>query len=88
MIPSLPDRERRQEQTMSVAKVIEISAQSKESFEAAIKEGISRAAETISGIRSAWVSEQHVEVEGGKVRGYRVNLRITFILEGKKSGKK
>ena len=73
---------------MSVAKVIEISAQHKKSFEDAIKEGIARASETIKGIKSAWVSEQHVEVHNGKVLGYRVNLRVTFILEGGKSGKK
>jgi flavin-binding protein dodecin len=73
---------------MSVAKVIEISSQHPDSFEAAIKEGIKRASETVKGIRSAWISEQHVEVDNGKVRGYRVNLRITFILEGGKSGKK
>jgi flavin-binding protein dodecin len=73
---------------MSVAKVIEISAQHKDGFEEAIKEGIKRASETIKGIKSAWVSEQHVEVDGGKVTGYRVNLRVTFLLEGGKSGKK
>jgi flavin-binding protein dodecin len=73
---------------MSVAKVIEISARHKGSFEEAINEGIKRASETIKGIRSAWVSEQHIEVENGKISGYRVNLRITFLLEGGKSGKK
>lgn len=73
---------------MSVAKVIELSAQHKDSFEEAIKEGIRRASETIHGIRGAWVSEQHVEVTNGKISGYRVNLRITFILESAKSGKK
>lgn len=72
---------------MSVAKVIEISSLHRDSFEAAIKEGVRRASETVKGIRSAWVSEQHVEVEDGKIRGYRVNLRITFLLEGGKSKK-
>ena len=66
---------------MSVAKVIEISAQHKDGFEAAIKEGIKRASETIHGIKGAWVSEQHVEVDKGKVVSYRVNLRITFLLK-------
>ena len=72
---------------MSVAKVIEISAQHSDGFEAAIKEGITRASETVKGIKGAWVSEQHVEVQNGKVVGYRVNLRVTFILEGGKSRK-
>ena len=73
---------------MSVAKVIEISSQHPKSFEEAIRQGIERAAETINGIRGAWVSEQQVEIQGGKITGYRVNLRITFLLEGGKSKKK
>lgn len=73
---------------MSVAKVIEISSQHPDSFEDAIKQGIKRAAETISNIKSAWVSEQHIEIDNGKVKSYRVNLRITFLLEGGKSKKK
>ena len=72
---------------MSVAKVIEISAQHRDGFEAAIKEGIKRASETIKGIKGAWVQEQHVEINNGKIESYRVNLRITFILEGAKSRK-
>ena len=73
---------------MSVAKVIEISSQSPKSFEEAIREGIQRAAETVTGIQSAWVAEQHVQVEGGKITGYRVNLRITFMLESAGKSKK
>jgi dodecin len=73
---------------MSVAKVIEISSQSKKSFEDAVKQAITRASETIKGIKAAWVADQQVEVEDGEVVGYRVNLRVTFILEGKKKAKK
>jgi flavin-binding protein dodecin len=73
---------------MSVAKVIEISSLHPKSFEEAIREGLARAAETTRGIRGAWVSEQHVEVREGKITGYRVNLRITFMLEDPKKSKK
>jgi hypothetical protein len=66
---------------MSVAKIIEISAESSESFEAAIREGIARASKTIQNIRSAWVKEQQVIVEGNKITGYRVDLKVTFVLE-------
>jgi flavin-binding protein dodecin len=66
---------------MSVAKVIEISSASPEGFEAAIREGIRRASETVKHIKSAWVKEQSVEVEGGAVASYRVNLMVTFLLE-------
>lgn len=66
---------------MSVAKIIEISAESPKGFEAAIAEGISRASKTLHGIKSAWVAEQHVVVENGKVVLYRVDLKITFVMD-------
>ncbi len=66
---------------MSVAKIIEISAESPQSFEDAVVNGITRASETIHGITSAWVKEQQVVVNNGKVSLYRVDLKVTFILE-------
>jgi hypothetical protein len=66
---------------MSVAKVIEISSDSPTSFEDAIVQGINRASKTIHGIKSAWVKEQHVVVENGKVALYRVDLKITFVMD-------
>lgn len=65
----------------SVAKHIEITAESPKSFEAAIAVGIAKAAETLKGVRSAWVKDQQVVVEDGKVTNYRVNLKVTFILD-------
>jgi len=67
---------------MSVAKVTEISCSSPVSFEDAIKQGIERADKTLDKVKGAWVSEMKVEVEGGKVTGYRVNLKVTFVLKG------
>jgi flavin-binding protein dodecin len=67
---------------MSVAKVIEISSTSEQGFEDAIERGIARAAQTINNIAGAWVKEQAVEVEGGQIIRYRVNLMVTFILDG------
>lgn len=67
---------------MSVAKIIEITAQSPESFEAAIREGIARASETVQNIQSAWVKEQQVKVENGKITSFRVDLKVTFLLKG------
>ena len=66
---------------MSVAKVSEISASSKVSFDDAVKQGIERADKTIDEIQGAWVSEMKVEVDDGKITEYRVNLRVTFILK-------
>jgi len=66
---------------MSVAKVIEIFSTSEKGFEDAIQTGIAKASETVKNIRGAWVNEQKVDVENGKVVRYRVNLKITFVLD-------
>ncbi len=65
---------------MSVGKVIEISAESEKSFEDAIKNGIETASRTVEDIKGAWVSEQKVLIENGRITGYRVDMRITFVL--------
>jgi dodecin len=68
---------------MSVAKIIEISASSKKSFEDAIAVGIATASESLSDIQGAWVQEQKVVVSKGKVVEYRVQMKVTFVLQGK-----
>jgi flavin-binding protein dodecin len=65
---------------MSVAKVIEISAESSISFEDAIQEGIKRAGKTVEKIKTAWVKGQQVTVKDNKVVAYRVNLKVTFVI--------
>ena len=65
----------------SVARVIEISAQSSKSFEDAIQGGLARAEKTLRNVTSAWVKEQRVDVRKGKVIGYQVNMLVTFVLE-------
>ena len=65
---------------MAVAKVIEIIAGSKVSFDDAIKQGIARTSDTVNGISSAWVKEQSVVVEGGKIAEYRVAMMVTFMV--------
>jgi len=66
---------------MSVAKIIEISTESPKSFEDAIIQGITRASKTVHGIKSAWVKEQHVVVDKNMVTLYRVDLKVTFVLD-------
>lgn len=66
---------------MSVAKVIEISSASDEGFDDAIRQGIEKASETIHNIKSAWVKEQQVIVEHGKIESFRVDLKVTFMLD-------
>jgi flavin-binding protein dodecin len=66
---------------MSVAKVSELSATSKKSFEDAIQRGLSRASKTLRNVRSAWIKEQRVWVEKGKIVEYQVNMMVTFVLD-------
>jgi len=66
---------------MTVAKIAEISASSSKSFEDAINAGLERANETLTDIEGAWVKDMKVSVKNGKVEDYRVNLKLTFILQ-------
>ncbi len=66
---------------MSVAKVSEISATSSKSFEDAIQQGLARASKTLRHIRGAWIKEQHVRCEEGRISEYQVNMMVTFILD-------
>lgn len=65
----------------TVARVTEISSRSEKSFEDAINAGIARATKTLRNVESAWVKEQRVSIEDGKVAGYQVNLLVTFELD-------
>lgn len=67
---------------MSVAKVIEISAHSKTSFEDAINQGIQRACKSVDNVRGAWVKEQKVAVEKGQITRYSVHMQVTFVVDG------
>jgi flavin-binding protein dodecin len=66
---------------MSVARVTEISATSPNSFDEATHNGIERASKTLRGMKSAWVKDQNVMIEGGKITEFKVNLAVTFILD-------
>lgn len=66
---------------MSVAKVSEITASSTKSFEDAIHTGLARANKTLQNVTSAWIQDQEVDIENGKIVGYKVRMKITFILK-------
>lgn len=66
---------------MSIAKITEITSTSSKSFDEAIKEGIKRANKSLKNVTGAWVADQEVKVKNGKITGYHVRLKITFILE-------
>ena len=66
---------------MSIAKVEEISSTSSKSFEDAIQQGLARAGKTLRHIRGAWIKEQHVRCDEGRVTEYQVNMMVTFVLD-------
>ena len=67
---------------MTVARVTEIKSSSVKSFEDAISTGVARAAKTLKNVKSAWIENQEVLVDAkGKVAEYRVQMKVTFILE-------
>lgn len=66
---------------MSVARVTEIIASSPKSFDDALDVGVARAAKTLKNVSGAWVQDQKVVVDGGKITEYRVTLKVTFVLE-------
>ncbi len=66
---------------MAVARVTEISSTSTTSFEDAIKQGLERANATLRNVKSAWIKEQQVRLDGGSISEYQVNMLVTFILD-------
>jgi len=66
---------------MSIAKVTEIISSSEKGFDDAVKQGIKRANKTLKNVKGAWVQNQQVIVEDGKITEYRVNLKLTFVLK-------
>ena len=66
---------------MAVARVTEISSTSTKSFDDAVALGVARAAKTLRNVRGAWVKEQRVDINDGKITEYQVNLMVTFVLD-------
>lgn len=65
---------------MTIAKVSEITATSTVSFDDAVAQGIARAHKTLRNVKGAWISEQKVDCDDGKITAYRVSMKVTFVL--------
>ena len=66
---------------MSVARVTEIKSTSTKSFDDAIRTGLSRANKKLQNMKSAWIENQEVMLDGeGNVAEYRVQMKVTFVL--------
>jgi flavin-binding protein dodecin len=66
---------------MAVAKLSEIIASSPKSFEDAVAKGVQRANKTLKNVKGAWIKEQKVKVEDGKIVEFRVDMKISFVLK-------
>jgi flavin-binding protein dodecin len=66
---------------MSIGKTTEITAQSPDGFEQAIRHGIERLTQTVRNVQSVWVKDQEIVLHNGSVRAYRVTMKATFVLE-------
>ena len=67
---------------MSIARVTEIKASSTKSFDDAIRQGLSRARETLQNVKSAWIEDQEVTVgDNGEIAEYLVRMKVTFVLK-------
>ena len=66
---------------MSIAKVVEVNSSSNKSFEDAIQTGISKVTETVKNVQGAWINEQKVVIKDNIITEYRVNLKISFLVE-------
>ena len=65
----------------TIAKVIEVIAESPESFDAAVQEALNEASRTVSDIKSIWVENMTAVVEDGEIAEYRVNAKVTFLVK-------
>ncbi len=66
---------------MSVARTTEIVASSPDGFKAAIKAGIARATKTLDNVSGAWIQDQELVIDDGKIKEYRVRMKVTFVLK-------
>lgn len=66
---------------MTVARTTEIIAGSSKSFDAAMQTGIKRATKTLENVSGAWIQDQEIIIKDGKIKEYRVRMKVTFVLK-------
>lgn len=66
---------------MAIAKIVEVNSSSQKGFEDAIQTGIAKVTETVKNVQGAWINEQKVVIKDDKITEYRVNLKISFLVE-------
>ena len=66
---------------MAVVKVIELLAESEQSWEDAARQAVAEATKSVRGVSSVYVDNFQATVEDGKVKNFRINAKVSFILE-------
>ena len=66
---------------MALAKIVEVKSSSTKSFEDAVQTGIAKVTETVKNVQGAWINEQKVIIKENKITEYRVNLKISFLVD-------
>ena len=66
---------------MTMLKIIEVLAESNKSWEDAAQQAVSNASNTVHNVKSIWIENFEATVENGKLKSYRVNAKISFVLE-------
>ena len=66
----------------SIVKVIEVIAESGKSWDDAAQTAVTEAAKTVHGIKSVWIDNFSAEVDGNRIARFRVNAKISFLVEG------
>lgn len=70
-----------QEVRMSTLKVIEVLAESNKSWEDAAQEAVTTASKTVRNVKSIWIDNFEATVEDGKLESYRINAKVSFVLD-------
>jgi flavin-binding protein dodecin len=68
----------------SIVKIVEVIAQSEKSFDDATQQAVKEVAKTVRGVKSVWIDNFSCTVEGDRVTEYRVNAKVSFLVEGKR----
>lgn len=66
---------------MSMVKVVEVIAESKKSWDAAAENAVKEASKSVRNIKSLYVQEMQAVVEDGKITRYRMNAKISFVID-------
>ncbi len=71
---------------MSMLKVIEVLAESDKGFDDAAQNAVTQASQSVRNVKSVYVKEMNAAVENGRIASYRVNAKVTFLLDGQDAG--